>query len=83
METAFCFSPDPSDDVNAVIPAPPFSTCYFFSSTICGPHVTEVVNLKLDYMLCSYLLKEPHCSEKPWALGSGLNMPSVYLPFNP
>lgn len=22
-----CFSPDPSDDVNAVIPAPLFSTC--------------------------------------------------------
>lgn len=58
----FCFSPDLSDAVNAVIPAPPpFQHMLFFHL----PYVTEVVNLKLGCMLCSYLLKEPHCCEKP------------------
>lgn len=63
-----CCTCNLSDNVNAVAPTLPSShmSCFHLLYDVpcgwgCGP------DLKVDSMLCSHLLNQPHCCEKPWA----------------
>lgn len=64
-ECILCFSCNFYDDVTSVTSTHLRNTSYFLS-TICGPHVVEVVDVTLDGMQhSSYLLNKPHCSVMP------------------
>lgn len=84
METAFCVLVVTSLTMLMLsLPSHLLNTCFFFFHL---PYVDPMrlkFNRRLNWMLCSYLINEPHRSEQLWALGIRFDTASLYLSFIP